>query len=91
MHLVLDSFSQTRDRTALIRIIGIGSPFGDDAVGLEVARMLAGRRRELRSDRVPIAQVTALVDLLEGAEAVILIDAVRSGALPGTIHEFSIR
>ena len=33
---------------------------------------------------------TALVDLLDGAETVILIDAVRSGALPGTIHEFPI-
>ena len=30
------------------------------------------------------------MDLLDGAEAVILIDAVRSGALSGTIHEFSI-
>ena len=33
---------------------------------------------------------TALVDLLDGADAVILIDAVRSGAPPGTIHEFPI-
>jgi hydrogenase maturation protease len=32
----------------------------------------------------------SFVDLLDGAEAVILIDAVRSGALSGTIHEFSI-
>lgn len=31
---------------------------------------------------------TDLMDLLEGAAAVILIDAVRSGAPPGTIHEF---
>jgi hydrogenase maturation protein HypF len=30
-----------------------------------------------------------LVELMEGAEAVILIDAVRSGAAPGTIHELS--
>jgi len=32
---------------------------------------------------------TALVDLLEGATAAILIDAVRSGAPAGTIHEFT--
>ncbi len=32
---------------------------------------------------------TTLVDLLEDVDAVILIDAVRSGAPPGTIHEIS--
>ncbi|HVB79379.1 MAG TPA: carbamoyltransferase HypF [Candidatus Binataceae bacterium] len=73
----------------MIRIIGIGSPFGDDAAGLEVARMLAGlpppNCEVLAADR-PGAM---LVDLLEGADAVILIDAVRSGAPPGTIHEFT--
>jgi hydrogenase maturation protease len=55
----------------LIRIIGIGSPFGDDAVGLEVARILAGSQPRdcevIASDRPGMA----LVDLLDGAEAVI--------------------
>ena len=73
----------------MIRIIGIGSPFGDDAAGLEVARMLAeappSNCEVIAADR-PGA---ALVDLLEGANAAILIDAVRSGAPPGTIHEFA--
>lgn len=72
----------------MIRIIGIGSPFGDDAVGLEIARILADSPppdcEVIEADRPG----TALVDLLEGAKAVILIDAVRSGAAPGTIHEF---
>ena len=89
MHLVFDAFSEARDRTALIRIIGIGSPFGDDAAGLEIARMLAKSPppncEVIAADRPG----TALVDLLEGANAAILIDAVRSGAPPGTIHEFS--
>jgi hydrogenase maturation protein HypF len=73
----------------LIRIVGIGSPFGDDAAGLEIARMLAQSPppncEVIAADRPG----TALVDLLEGADAVILIDAVRSGAPPGTIHEFT--
>ena len=72
----------------MIRIIGIGSPFGDDAAGLEIARILAASPppncEVIEADR-PGA---ALVDLLEGAKAAILIDAVRSGAAPGTIHEF---
>ncbi|HTW88134.1 MAG TPA: carbamoyltransferase HypF [Candidatus Binataceae bacterium] len=73
----------------MIRIIGIGSPFGDDAVGLMAARLLAeappSNCEVLAADR-PGA---ALVDLLEGAQAAILIDAVRSGRPPGTIHEFA--
>jgi hydrogenase maturation protein HypF len=87
VHLVFDTFSETRDRTALIRIIGIGSPFGDDAVGLEIALVLAGAPppncEVIAADR-PGA---ALLDLLDSAEAAILIDAVRSGAPPGTIHQ----
>ena len=73
----------------MIRLIGIGSPFGDDAAGLEVARLLAKAPppscEVIAADRPG----TALVDLLEGADTAILIDAVRSGAPPGTIHEFA--
>jgi hydrogenase maturation protein HypF len=89
MYLVFDAFSEARVRTALIRIIGIGSPFGDDAAGLAVARMLAKSPppncEVIAADRPG----TALVDLLDGANAAILIDAVRSGAPPGTVHEFT--
>jgi hydrogenase maturation protease len=74
----------------MIRVIGIGSPFGDDAVGLEAARQLA-------ADPPPDAEVVAadrpgatLLELLDGADAVILIDAARSGAAPGTIHDLDL-
>jgi hydrogenase maturation protease len=73
----------------LIRIIGIGAPFGDDAVGLEVAEILA-------MQLPPGCEVVAadrpgagLIDLLDGIEAAILIDAVCSGAPVGTVHELS--
>jgi hydrogenase maturation protease len=73
----------------MIRIIGIGAPFGDDAVGLETARILA-------EQSPPGCEVIAvdrpgagLIELLDGIEAAILIDAVRSGAPLGTIHELS--
>jgi hydrogenase maturation protease len=73
----------------MIRIIGIGGPFGDDAVGLEVARVLAERPPPgcdvIAADRPGLG----LIDLLDGIEGAILIDAVRSGALPGTVHELS--
>ncbi len=74
----------------MIRIIGIGSPFGDDAAGLEAARQLAAHPTPdcevVEADR-PGA---ALIELFDGADAVILIDAVRSGAAPGTIHDVDL-
>jgi hydrogenase maturation protease len=73
----------------LIRIIGIGSPFGDDAAGLEVARILAhsppSNCEIIAADR-PGA---GLLELIEKADAALLIDAVRSGAPAGTLHELS--
>jgi hydrogenase maturation protein HypF len=88
VHLVLDALFAARYRTALIRIIGIGSPFGDDAAGLEVARALAAAPppncEVVAADR-PGA---SLIEMLDGAGAAILIDAARSGAPPGTLHEF---
>lgn len=71
----------------MIRIIGIGSPFGDDRAGLEVARLLAESAppncEVIASDRPGVG----LVDLMEGADAAILVDAVTSGAPAGTLHE----
>ncbi len=71
----------------MIRIIGIGSPFGDDAVGLEVARILAeappANCEVIAADR-PGA---TLLELLDGVDAAIVVDAVRSEAPPGFIHE----
>jgi hydrogenase maturation protease len=73
------------------RILGIGSPFGDDRAGWEACALLRARRRvgalasetEIRTlDRPGLL----LVELLAGAESVILIDAVRSGAAIGAIH-----
>jgi hydrogenase maturation protein HypF len=73
----------------LIRIIGIGSPFGDDAVGLEVAHMLAQAPppncEVIATDR-PGAD---LLDLLNDSDPVILIDAAQSGAQPGILHQIS--
>ena len=73
----------------MIRIIGIGSPFGDDAAGIEIARILTAAPppncEVIAADRPGVD----LVEMLDGADAAILIDAVRSGAAPGTVHEFA--
>ena len=70
-----------------IRIIGVGNEFrGDDGVGITVARRL----RERIAGGVTIIEQsgdgTALMELWKGAEAVILVDAIHSGAAPGTVH-----
>ena len=70
-----------------IGVIGIGNEArGDDAVGLVVARHL----RHDAQDNVTVQEVRGegfgLLDRWQSTDAVILIDASRSGAPPGTIH-----
>jgi hydrogenase maturation protease len=72
---------------APVRVIGIGNAYRrDDAVGLYVARQL--KALDLRGVEVVEAsgEGTGLIELWKGAETVILLDAVHSGAEPGTIH-----
>ena len=75
-----------------IRIIGIGSPFGDDQIGWEAveairASGLLGRFPQgLVSVQTCDRPASGLLMLMEGAAHVILIDAMRSGAVPGTIR-----
>ncbi len=68
-------------------VIGVGNEWrGDDAIGLLVARRL----RDLHLPDVQVIEsdgdCTKLMESWKGAEKVILIDAVHSGATPGTIH-----
>jgi hydrogenase maturation protease len=62
-------------------VIGLGNAArGDDAAGLIAARRLNGVEHE--------GDPLALLDVWDSAEWVVVIDAVRSGAVPGTIHRF---
>ncbi len=74
----------------MIRIIGIGSPFGDDAVGLEVARILAQAPPPNCEVIIADRPGATLMELLDGADSAILVDAVRSGAPPGVVHELGL-
>lgn len=74
-----------------IRIIGIGNAFaGDDAIGVLVARQV----QDLLLEGVEVIEAglagLALLDLMNSAETVILIDAMQSGQPPGTIHRLEI-
>lgn len=73
-----------------ILIIGIGNAYrGDDAVGLHVAHCL----KQQAHDRVHVIEESgdgaALMECWKDADTVILIDAVYSGAKPGTIHRLN--
>ncbi|HLN79026.1 MAG TPA: hydrogenase maturation protease [Nocardioidaceae bacterium] len=66
-------------------VVGLGTPDrGDDAVGPLVARAVA-------AEGVPGVEVveqedpTALVELCSGRDLVVVVDAVRSGAEPGSV------
>ncbi|GAB3260376.1 hydrogenase maturation protease [Nocardioides dilutus] len=67
-------------------VIGLGSPDrGDDAVGPEVARSVAARLPGVAL--VDHEDPMALLDLWAGHDPVVVVDAVVSGARPGTLHQ----
>ncbi len=97
MHFVRHALSQAQDRgvqiTARIAVIGIGHSLrGDDAAGLEAVRAWQAEHptEALRPElKVECAEVPglALLEILEGMEAAVIVDAIESGSPAGTIHE----
>jgi hydrogenase maturation protease len=79
---------------ARIKIIGIGSPFGDDRLGWVAAEQLQNSP-VLRFAEKQITIIVldrpgpALISHWRDTDAVIIIDAVRSGAEPGTVHSIT--
>jgi hydrogenase maturation protease len=74
-----------RAGVGIVRVIGVGNAWrGDDVVGLQAARRL----RERLGPSVQVVDAEgdglALLDLMEGVDHVILIDAVKGGGRPGT-------
>lgn len=79
------------NKRSRILLIGIGNEYrNDDAVGLVVARHL----NEQPLDHVEVIEETgegaALMETWKDAGTVILIDAIFSGAEPGTIFRFDV-
>jgi hydrogenase maturation protease len=71
-------------------VVGVGSPFGADTLGWEVIDAL--RRRRVGKAGWVVELTTAdrpgihLLELLRGRDAAVLIDAMFSGAEPGTVR-----
>lgn len=76
-----------------ILVIGMGNAYrSDDAAGLVAARRIARRIKEQATEYCSVIEHTgegaALMELWKGADRVIVIDAMRSGAAPGNISRF---
>lgn len=78
----------TDDAPGGVLVAGLGSELrGDDAIGVLAAREL--RRRPLRAEVEVIelpGEPIALLDRCAGRRMLILLDALQSGAVPGTIR-----
>jgi hydrogenase maturation protease len=71
-------------------IVGVGNDWrGDDAVGLVAARHLRSTLPDVRVLELD-GDPGALLDAWSGVREAIVIDAVRSGAPPGTIHRLDV-
>lgn len=79
------------DKPVDVAVIGLGQELrADDAVGLEVLRRWQQQYPQTAASpslRVEISPLPGLqlLDLFEGADAVVLVDALQSGRPPGTI------
>jgi len=68
-------------------VIGVGNPNRhDDGVGLEIVRRLRPLLPHAERGVAFEGDGTGLLDLWEGEATVVVVDAVHSGAPPGTIH-----
>jgi hydrogenase maturation protease len=68
-------------------VIGVGNPWRrDDAAGLAVARRLRGTLPESVEVLEREGEPSGLIDAWAGADTVWLVDAVFSGAAPGTVR-----
>jgi len=72
-----------------VLVIGVGNPErGDDGAGIATVRRLRGRvEPAVRLLELP-SNVLRVIDGWVGADAVVLVDAMSSGAAPGTIRRF---
>jgi hydrogenase maturation protease len=73
-----------------VAVIGLGNALRhDDAAGLEIARRLrAGAQNPGFAIYEHEGETLALLDIWRSVRATVLVDAIRSGAPPGTIHRF---
>lgn len=79
-----------------VAIIGVGSPFGDDQLGWQAVEWLMHSGLSQRFSHMHLAFNQAdrpgalLLEQLRGTDAAIIIDAMQSGAVPGTLRAFTL-
>ncbi len=74
-----------------LQVIAFGNPFrGDDSAGLEIDRRLGARPDYSCPLRPQPQSIVELLDLFAEAEVILFVDAVTSGAVPGTLHLLSL-
>ena len=76
---------ESGDHPELIRVVAVGAPVGDDAAGLVLGARLQTDPPPTSEVRVRVRPGLGLLDDFAGAAAVLVVDAVRSGAAPGTL------
>lgn len=79
------------------RVLGIGSPFGDDQMGWRLVAALESMARTEAPDSARQYSAVALdrpgsglICALTGAQGVIVVDAVQNMGQPGRIHRLSV-
>jgi hydrogenase maturation protease len=80
-----------RGAPAAVVVVGVGNDLRrDDAAGLEAVRALRPLLSGCLAQRIDVREhereTLGLIELLEDAAAALIVDAVRSGAPPGTVH-----
>jgi len=78
----------------MIRILGCGNPLvGDDGIGVHIANKLMEMHSEL-PDNVEVIDAGVggleLLNFMENAEQIIIVDAVKGAGDIGSIHRFEI-
>ena len=77
-----------------IRVIGIGSPFGDDQLGWYIVDALE-QCPYLPATWYPVSFIKAdrpginLLELMRYSDTVVIVDAMKSGAQEGTVRRFT--
>lgn len=86
-----DAFSQTERAAPLKRlVIGVGSPFAGDRAGWEAVRFLRAHRDDGQTAWSEADRPGAvLLERMRGYGQVVVIDAMQSGAAPGTVRRVS--
>jgi len=72
-----------------VRVVGVGSPHGDDALAWELVRQLESQLdEESRPEFHIVDGGQRLLDLFDGRGSLIVVDALAPAGAPGTIYRF---